>query len=78
MVNGVHNDVGDIIYTTVVRVVGEVVKMKEPVKEVAADAELGITGMGVTQGCESSGLKAPKGTTSSVIKVGVTVEDPLR
>lgn len=76
--NGVHHDVGDVIYTAVVHVVREIVKMKEPVKEVTADAELGITCMGVTQSGESSGLQAPKGTTSSVIKVGVTVEDPLR
>lgn len=76
VMNGVHDNVGDIVYTVIVHVVGYIVKMEKPVEEIAADAELGVAGIGVTHRGEFPTLEAVKGTTRSSIKIGVAVEQP--
>jgi hypothetical protein len=76
VMNGVHDNVGDIVYTAIVHVVGEIVKMEKPVEEIAANAQLGVAGIGVAHCGESPTLETVKGTTSSSIEVGVAVEQP--
>ena len=76
VIKRVHDNVGDLVYATIVHIVGEIVEMEEPDEEIGADAELGITGIRVTHRAQFSGLEAVKGTTSSVIEVGVTVQQP--
>lgn len=72
----VHDDVGDLVYTAIVHVIGEIVEMEEPVEEIAAYAELGITAIRVTHRSKLPGLEATKGTTSSFIEVGITIKYP--
>ncbi|KAI9459769.1 hypothetical protein HD554DRAFT_2041788 [Boletus coccyginus] len=43
----VHDNGGDLVYATIVHVVGQIVKMETPVEEVA-DTRLGVTNVGVT------------------------------
>ena len=76
VIKGVHDNVGNLVYTTIVHVVGEIVQMKEPVDEISADAKLGATDIGVTHRSKSLSLEALKGTPSSLIEIGVTVEYP--
>lgn len=76
VIKRVHDDVGDLVYATVVHVVGEIIQMEEPVEEIAADAELGVTAIGVTHRGEFPSIEAVKGTTTSFIEVGVAVEQP--
>lgn len=76
VMNGVHDDVSDIIYTAIVHVVGEIVKMEKPVEEIAAHAQLGVSGIGVAHRGESPSLETVEGTTSSSIEVGVAIEQP--
>ena len=76
VIKGVHDNVGNLVYTTIIHVVGEIVQMEDPVEPIAADAELGVTDIGETHGSKSPRLEAIKGTTSSLIKVGITIEKP--
>lgn len=73
---GIHDHVGDLVYTTIIHVVGEIVEMEEKAEEIATGAELWITAIGITHRGEFPSLEAVKGTTRSFIEVGVTVEYP--
>ena len=77
MIKGVHDNVGNLVYTTIIHVVGEIVQMEDPVEPIATDTELGVTDIRETHRSKSPRLEAKKGTTSSLIDVGVTVEEPL-
>ena len=74
--NGVHDNVGNLVYTTIVHVVGEIIQMEEPVEEIAAGAELGVTDIGITHRGKFTSFEAVKGTASSLTEVGVTVKYP--
>ncbi len=56
MIQGVHN-----IYTgadgaAIIHVIRDVVEMEQPVHEIAADAKLGESGVGVAPGSQEPGL----------------------
>lgn len=76
MMNGIHDNVGDVIYTTIIHVVGKIVKVEKPIEKIAADAELGVAGVGIAHGGEFPSLEAVEGTTSSAIELGVAIEQP--
>lgn len=74
--HGVHDHIGNIVYSTVIHVIREIVQMEKPVKEIGANAELGVASIGVAHRGEFPGLEAVKGATRSFIEAGVTVEQP--
>lgn len=76
VIKRVHDDVGDLVYTAFVHVVGEIVEMEKPTEEIGADAQLWVATVWVTHRSKFPGLEAVKGTAGSFIQVWVAIEKP--
>lgn len=61
----------------VVHAVRDVVEVEQPVHEVAADAKLGVRGVGVAHGCEQTRLQAVECVALLLAEVAATEEPSL-